>query len=115
MAFRRMALVLALLLAPFAAHAQYYGYPQTEKPGTFHLMAGLTQPVGNTSDILQSGWNIGGGVTFHQPSSPLAFRLDVDYASNNATNALINQGSADTGLRITGGWADTWSVTANLE
>ena len=116
MPLRFPGLVLVLLAAPLAAHAQqYYGYPPSERPVTFHFMGGLNQPVGDTNDILQSGWNVGGGVTFHQPRSPLALRIDIDYASNNATNALINQGSQSTGLRITGGWADTWSATANLE
>lgn len=119
MSLRTTAVALAALLwlLPGGARAQYYGgpYRQDDRPVSVHLMAGLNQPLGNTSDILQSGWNVGGGVTFHQPGSAVALRLDIDYATNSATRALINQGEQNTGLQITGGWADIWSATANVE
>lgn len=114
----RLALCAALLLVPAAQAQQYYGggpYRQDDRPVSWHVMGGLSQPVGSTNDILQSGWNVGGGVTFHQPGSPLALRLDVDYANNSATRSLIDQGQQSTGLQITGGWADLWSATANAE
>jgi len=105
-----------LLLAGALAQAQqYYGAPSDDRPVTWHVMAGLNQPVGSTDDLLQSGWHIGGGVTFKQPGSPLALRLDLDYASNRAARALIQQGQESTGLQITDGWADIWSGTVNAE
>jgi len=54
-------------------------------------------------------------VTWREPGHPLGVRLDLNYASNNATRALQNEGSAATGLNITGGWADIWSASLNLE
>jgi opacity protein-like surface antigen len=119
MSFRTAGFALSTLLwlVPAAQAQEYYGgpYRQDDRPVSWHVMGGLNQPVGSTDDILQSGWNVGGGVTFHQPRSPLALRLEIDYASNNATHSLIDQGQQVTGLQITGGWADIWSATANVE
>ena len=78
-------------------------------------MGGFNEPAGQTSDILQGGWDVGFGVAFRQPGSPLALRLEMNYAQNNATNQLINQGTAQSGLQINSGWADLFSVTANAE
>ncbi len=99
------------------AHAQYYGYGAAPDsyPVHWYVMAGYNQPVGDTNQILQGGWTVGGGVAFRQAGSPFALRLELSYADNNATHVLLNQGSQDTGLQITGGWADTWSLTANGE
>jgi opacity protein-like surface antigen len=111
--FALPALPLLLVLCVHSARAQDYYYV----PGPVHgyFMGGLSQPVGNTSNLLQSGWTVGGGVEFRQGNNPLSLRLEANYASNNATRQLIDQGSEQTGLQITGGWADTWSGTANVE
>jgi opacity protein-like surface antigen len=102
-----------LLLCARSGLAQEYYYV----PGPVHwyFMGGLSQPVGNTNSLLQSGWALGGGLEVRQANAPLSLRFEVNYASNNATHQLIDQGAEATGLNITGGWADTWSGTANLE
>ena len=90
-------------------------HAQETSPVRWHIMGGVNEPVSNTSDLLHTGWNVGFGVTFRQPGEPFGIRLDFNYASNDASNALINQGGAATGLQINGGWADTWSGSVNLE
>ena len=107
----RLALcALALLLAAAPrVHAQEYS------PLRWYLMGGANVPLGNTSDLLQSGYNFGFAVTWREPGHPVGVRFDLNYASNNATRELQNQGSVATGLNITGGWADTWSASVNLE
>lgn len=110
MALRIMFVVLSTL---FAAAPRVYA--QESSPVRWHVMGGVSQPVGGTNDLLLTGWNVGFGVTVRQPGEALGLRLDFDYGSNNATRNLINQGGASTGLQITGGWADSWSGTANLE
>jgi hypothetical protein len=99
----------ALFLAAPGAFAQEYS------PVRWYLMGGANPPVGNTSDILQTGWNVGFAVTWREPGHPIGLRLDVNYAANNATRALQNAGAIATGLNITGGWADIWSASLNLE
>jgi len=107
---RRALCALALLLAAAPrVHAQEYS------PLRWYLMGGANVPLSNTSDILQSGYNFGFEVTWREPGHPVGVRFDLNYTSNNATRELQNQGSAATGLNITGGWADIWSASVNLE
>ncbi len=98
-----------LLAAAPGAFAQEYS------PLRWSIMGGGNVPVGNTGDLLQGGYNLGFAVTWREPGHPLGVRFDLNYASNNATRELQNQGSAATGLNITGGWADFWSASVNLE
>jgi hypothetical protein len=79
------------------------------------MMGGANPPISQTSEVLQTGWDFGFAVAWREPGHPLGLRLDLNYASNNATKALQNAGSAATGLNITGGWADIWSATLNVE
>jgi opacity protein-like surface antigen len=111
---RFLALVALTCLAPSAFAQSWYSLPDS-RPVRFYVMGGFNQPVSNTGDILQGGWTVGFGVAFRQPESPLAFRLELNYASNNATNSLINQGQQQTGLQISGGYADLFWGTANAE
>jgi opacity protein-like surface antigen len=98
-----------LLAAAPRAFAQEYS------PLRWSMFGGANVPLSNTSDILQTGYDLGFAVTWREPGHPLGVRLDLNYASNNATKALQNEGSAATGLNITGGWADIWSASVNLE
>jgi hypothetical protein len=95
----------ALLAAAPGAFAQEYS------PVRWYMMGGANPPIGNTSEILQTGWDLGFAVAWREPGHPLGVRLDLNYAANNATRALQNAGSAATGLNITGGWADIWSAS----
>jgi opacity protein-like surface antigen len=102
----------AALFFTQAAQAQ----SEDSNPIRWHVMGGFNEPTGSTNDLLNTGYNLGGGVTFHQAASPLAFRLDFGYSRNNASQALIGQAnSAGQGLQITGGWAETFSLSGNLE
>jgi len=98
-----------LLSAAPAAFAQEYS------PVRWYIFGGANAPLSNTSDILQTGYDLGFAVTWREPGHPIGVRFDLNYASNNVTRALLNQGSVATGLNITGGWADIWSGSVNLE
>ncbi|HTT44041.1 MAG TPA: hypothetical protein VMG33_13290 [Steroidobacteraceae bacterium] len=112
--FRFLAVAVLVCLAP-AARAQYYSYGLPDNnPVRWHIMGGYSQPVGDADSLLQGGWHFGFGVTWHQPESPFALRLDIDYATNNATNHLLDEASSAK-LQFTGGWADFWTGTLNGE
>ena len=116
-----LALAAALILVP-AAYAQgpyssYYGpyYSQDQLPWHGYVLGGFSQPVGNANNVLQGGWDVGGGAIYRPSGSPLALRLELNYSSNNATDQTLSQGAQQTGLAVTGGWADLWSATVNAE
>ena len=115
------------LLAPLAvaagfiatpAHAQYYGYgsynPETN-PVHWSVFGGVSAPLGNTSNLVQTGWNLGFGVSFTQPNNPFALRLDFDYAYMSAAQQLLTSSSQGTGLQVSGGWSEVWTGTINGE
>jgi len=122
MSFRSTLLVLAaaLLLAPAAFAQQYYGssygpYFDDSYPWHGFVYGGFSQPTGNANDVLQGGWDVGGGALFRPTGSPLGLRLELNYSSNNATNSTLSQSAQQTGLVVTGGWTDLWSATVNGE
>lgn len=108
---QRLALCAFAVLLAVAPRA----FAQEYSPLRWYMFGGANAPLSNTSDILQTGYDLGFAVTWREPGHPLGVRLDVNYASNNATRALLNEGSAATGLNISGGWADIWSASVNLE
>jgi len=103
---------IALLGAAVAAQA---ADPFADSPGAhWHMMGGFSEPVGTTSDYLQGGYAIGGGVTLvPSATSPLDWRFDVSYAGNNASNELISLGQQSTNVEIDGGGAQIWSLTGD--
>jgi opacity protein-like surface antigen len=112
--FTRSSLLTVIALFGFSplAHAQY----QDSNPIRWHVMGGFNEPVGATNDLLNTGFNIGTGVTYHQSSSPFAFRLDLGYSRNTASQEFIGQANGgQQGLQITGGWAETYSLSGNVE
>jgi opacity protein-like surface antigen len=105
----------ALLAAAPAVHAQEHS------PVRWSIFGGFNDPVGQTGNILNTGWNFGFGVTFREPGKPLGIRLDFDYAGHNASASFVNTVNKsactplNTGLCINGGYANIWSASANLE
>ena len=97
--------VLAVLLAAVSvpAHAQYYGsQSQYQNPVQWLFYGGLNVPTGSESSLLNTGWNFGFGAAFRQQGSPLALRLDLDYASNNVSSLAraARAQSCQRGIRI---------------
>jgi len=80
----------------------------------WHLMGGYSDPVGTTSDYLQSGYSLGGGLTFTPSSySPLDWRFDLAYSEHDASTRLINLGQQTTNVQIDGGTGQIWSLSGN--
>ena len=91
---RAVGLLGALLLLSVSARApaQAY-YEQTYRPWQplhWHFEAGYSPTLGQTSQYLEGGWTLGGGLTWQpRPDVPLALRADLDYSEFNATRNLI--------------------------
>jgi opacity protein-like surface antigen len=56
---------------------------------SFDLGAGFTSPVGNTSNFLDEGWNLQGGVGYNF-SSHIGAMLQLDYNSFGISSAALN-------------------------
>lgn len=85
----------ALLLAAGAqAYAQSYGYTERyyspQQHVHWHMDTGYDATTGQTGNVLDGGWTIGGGLEW-QPdfSSPLALRADLNYSRFDVTRQLI--------------------------
>ncbi|HKT72773.1 MAG TPA: outer membrane beta-barrel protein [Steroidobacteraceae bacterium] len=97
------------------ASAQSYGYSDrytyAQRPIQWHIMGGYAPTTGTTSDYLDGGWSIGGGLTFRpDPVAPLSLRADVSFSRFDATNNLLNLGSEQNQTRIDDGWGNVVSL-----
>jgi opacity protein-like surface antigen len=79
-----------------------------------HIMGGYSAPSGATSNYLQGGWIIDGGVTFWPHAGPLGLRADVSYSAHNATSRFLDFGQQLTGQQVDTGWGDFASVAGGL-
>jgi hypothetical protein len=118
--------------APAQQYPQYYQYPTQSPPPPppqyvlarpavaerlvhWHIDGGWSDPAGRSSDDLQGGYSVGGGLSVAPVRGSLIdFRLDVNYDRNNATQALIdlNQNASDS---VDRGREEVWSGTLDLE
>jgi opacity protein-like surface antigen len=112
----RNPITTALRIGAIAAAAGVIAVPVLAQDAPVHwdLKAGFNQPVGATDNILQGGgYAIGAGLSLTpQRGSPFSLRFDFDYAQNNATHQLLNEG-AQQGAYAYGGTTSLTSVTAN--
>jgi opacity protein-like surface antigen len=104
------ALCAPLLLACAApAMAQFYYSGEPYRPLRWQIEGGYSPTVGTTSDYLQGGFSLGGGVTWSpSPLVPLALRLDLSYSEYNATNNLLYQNATALQTEIDSGIGRTW-------
>lgn len=95
----RTAVVLALVtLTPLAS-----GRAQISNPLKFTLFGGVALPSGSTSDLVQTGYTVGGALDLKLPLMPVGFRGEALYSSFNAK-----------GLSSAGTNADATEFGANL-
>ena len=94
----RSAVILALVtLAPLGI-----GGAQISNPLKFTLFGGPALPIDKTSDLVKTGFNVGGAVDLKLPLMPVGFRGEVIYSSFDAN-----------GLSQTGANADATEFGAN--
>lgn len=91
------------------AMAQFYYAGQSYRPLHWQIEGGYSPTVGTTSNYLQGGWTLGGGLTWYpSPVSPLGLRLDLSYSEYNATHNLIVQNETALDTQIDHGVGRTW-------
>ena len=103
----------ACLLAIGSSFA--WGSAAAATPGAhWHVMGGYSATVGTTSDYLQGGYALGGGLTITPSAdSPLDWRFDLDYANHQASRQLIALGQQNTNIEIDSGTGQIWSFSGN--
>jgi opacity protein-like surface antigen len=80
------------------------------KPITGYIAGGYSATLGTTSDYLQGGWDITGGVIWHpSTTNPLGVRFDIGYDYWGATNKTIRLGNELSKFRIDDGHGSMWS------
>jgi len=112
---------VALAAVASVASAQYgysNSYTQARAPIQWHIMGGAAVTAGQTSDYLDTGFTVGGGLTFRpDPISPFSLRADLAFSRFNATNNLLNIGAEQNRTEIDDGWGDivTFDVDGVLD
>ena len=91
------------------AMAQGYFGRGDNYPLHWYVDGGFTATTGQTSNYLDNGWNIGGGLQWRPQPGPFSLRLDLSYNRNNATNQLLSEGSVADQTRIDDGWSDIFT------
>ena len=85
----------------------------TKKQIQGYIGGGYSQPMGIADDYLDGGFNIAGGVIWRPaPSRPFGLRADLGYDWWDASNKAVQLALAN-GLRVDGGSASMWSLTAD--
>jgi opacity protein-like surface antigen len=85
-----------------------------DRPLTWHLAAGFSPTVGRANRYFDNGWIFSGGLDWRpRPDLPLTLRLDGHYSAYDATNELIEVGSAVTRTRIDDGDGSTLGADLN--
>ncbi|MGH8220501.1 MAG: outer membrane beta-barrel protein [Steroidobacteraceae bacterium] len=108
----------ALLALPCASPvmAQFYYSGQSVRPLHWQIEGGYSPTVGTTSDYLQGGWTLGGGLTWYpSPITPVGLRLDLSYSEYNATHNLLLQSETTLQTQIDSGTGRTWGGDLDAE
>jgi len=90
-------------------------HSQEDRTLAWHLNAGYSATTGRTSDFLDGGWIIGGGLTWKPwQDRPFGLLAEINYSRYDATNQLIQLANLqqDT-VRIDDGDTEIWSFNVN--
>jgi len=106
--------LLAIVLLVFAAQA-FSQSTRDERPLRWHFDVGYSFTTGTTSDYLDDGWTIGGGLSWQpRQNVPITLLAEVNFSSFDATDNLIRLANLqENSVRIDEGDADLWSFNVN--
>jgi len=100
-----------LLAGTAPAMAQvYYGGGGPAFPVHWYVDGGYSVTSGQTTNYLDNGWNIGGGVQWRPSPGPLSLRLDGSFSRFDATNQLLADNAQAYNTYIDNGWGDVFSL-----
>lgn len=117
---RPLCLLGALVLMSVSARApaQTY-YEQTFRPWQavhWHIEAGYSPTLGQTSKYFDGGWTLGGGLTWQpERAVPLALRADLDYSYFSATRNLIAINEQADQIQIDNGHGEVFGLNVDGE
>ena len=87
---------------------------QDKKEVQGYIAGGYVLPEGTSSDYLNGGWNISGGVIFRpMPAKPFGVRLDLGYSDMGANTKTINLANG-AGLDADSGYMTMGNLTAEF-
>jgi hypothetical protein len=90
------------------AMAQGY-YGPGGLPIHWYVDGGYSATTGQTSNYLDNGWNLGGGVEWIPVPGPFALRADLNFSRFDATHRLLAEGAQQNQTEIDDGWADVFT------
>ena len=99
-----------LLAGAVPAMAQVYYGPGPTLPLHWYVDGGYSVTTGQTTNYLDNGWNIGGGVQWRPSPGPLSLRVDGSFSRYDATNQLLADGAQANQTYINNGWGDIFSL-----
>lgn len=107
---------LLVLACASPAMAQFYYSGQSYRPLRWQVDGGYSPTIGTTSDYLQGGWTLGGGLTWYpSPMVAAGLRLDLSYSEYNATHNLLYQSETALQTEIDSGTGRTWGGDLDAE
>ena len=75
-----------------------------------YFAGGYTVATGQAANFVDNGWNFGTGMQWRPHGGPISLRWDFEYSRNQATNQLLNEGTAANQTQIDHGWSDLFST-----
>src|SRR5215204_4428854 len=90
MKIRTTVLVALVMLVPLGT-----GLAQISNPLKFTLFGGAALPMDKTSDLVKTGFSVGGALDYKLPLLPFGARAEVIYSSFDARNLSVTGSSAD--------------------
>lgn len=116
---RLFSVLAALLLMGVSARApaQTY-YDQVYRPWQpihWHLEAGYSPTLGQTSQYFDGGFTLGGGLTWQPRPGPFALRADLEYSHFDATRNLIAINEQANQIEIDHGYGEVFGLNVDGE
>jgi opacity protein-like surface antigen len=105
---------VVLLGSCVPAMAQGYFGRGPQYPLHWYVDGGFTATTGQTSNYLDNGWNLGGGLQWRPAPGPFSLRLDLSYNRNDASNQLLQEGADADQTQVDHGWADIFTYDLDV-
>ncbi len=116
---RSLAILAALLSMSVSAKAPAQSYYEQVyrpwQPVHWHLDAGYSPTLGQTSQYFDGGFTLGGGLTWQPKPGPFALRADLEYSHFDATRNLIAINEQADQITIDNGYGEVFGLNVDGE